>query len=326
MSNFCKKKLLGACLSLSLSAAAIAQQSPFTGRASVNLGSDQTAIPLSTVTIPVQVDLSGVTAMDIDNLAVNAALGAIRVQIAYNSTQITPIVDTFTVPGGDNSEFAEVHSAYVDGLEEIKTLTITASQTAGVSPTGLVSVANIPFVLLADSGDIELEVTALDVISAINSTEDGIIGGEPIPYLVSNGLITVTDAIEALSETALALLATSDDSDNDGMPDTFERTYNLDPNSAADADLDSDGDGMSNLEEFARGTDPNYLHGDLNNDGAVDLVDVIAVKRIAMGLEQASEDQLKPGHGDVNTNGVIDLGDVIVIERLAMGAQETNKQ
>ncbi|MFA0809556.1 dockerin type I repeat-containing protein [Microbulbifer epialgicus] len=129
-----------------------------------------------------------------------------------------------------------------------------------------------------------------------------------------------------MSASAQTLMANSGDADNDCMPDAFELAHKLNPNSAADASLDSDGDGMSNLEEFARGTDPYYLHGDLSNDGTVDLVDVITVKRIAMGLEQASEDQLKAGHGDVNANGSIDLGDVIVIERLAMRAQKINKK
>ncbi|WHI49546.1 hypothetical protein P3339_13815 [Microbulbifer sp. MLAF003] len=326
MRTFTRNQVLGACLGLSLSATSIAQQSPFTGSASVNLGNNQNAVPQSIVSIPLQVNLSGVMAMDKDNLSIDAALGAIRVEIAYNSSQVVPIVESFTVPAGDSTEFARVHSAYVEGLQETKKLVITASQTAEATPTGLVNIANIPFVLLADSGEVTLEVTALDVISTLATTPDGIIGGETIPHTVTNGVITVTDATEEMSASAQTLMANSGDADNDGMPDAFELAHKLNPNSAADASLDSDGDGMSNLEEFARGTDPNYLHGDLNNDGTVDLVDIITVKRIAMGLEQASEDQLKAGHGDVNANGSIDLGDVIVIERLAMGAQKTNKK
>jgi hypothetical protein len=47
------------------------------------------------------------------------------------------------------------------------------------------------------------------------------------------------------------------DTDLDGLPDTWETTYGLDPNLASDAMLDSDGDEMTNLQEFAAGTQPN---------------------------------------------------------------------
>ena len=46
------------------------------------------------------------------------------------------------------------------------------------------------------------------------------------------------------------------DDDGDGMPDTWESLYGLDPLDPGDADLDSDGDGFSNAEEFAASTDP----------------------------------------------------------------------
>ena len=46
------------------------------------------------------------------------------------------------------------------------------------------------------------------------------------------------------------------DTDVDGMPDSWERFYGLDPQNAADAGLDMDGDGYSNLDEFAYLGDP----------------------------------------------------------------------
>jgi len=47
-----------------------------------------------------------------------------------------------------------------------------------------------------------------------------------------------------------------DDTDNDGMPDEWEETYNLDPEDPADADYDEDGDGLTNLKEYEMGTNP----------------------------------------------------------------------
>ena len=46
------------------------------------------------------------------------------------------------------------------------------------------------------------------------------------------------------------------DSDGDGMPDEWERKYDLNPQDPADAELDSDEDGFTNLQEYADGTNP----------------------------------------------------------------------
>lgn len=46
------------------------------------------------------------------------------------------------------------------------------------------------------------------------------------------------------------------DDDNDGLPDTWEEQYGLDPLNDSDGDMDSDGDGLSNLDEYRQGSDP----------------------------------------------------------------------
>ena len=45
------------------------------------------------------------------------------------------------------------------------------------------------------------------------------------------------------------------DTDGDGIPDSWEIQYGLNPNLAADAAADLDGDGYTNLQEFQAGTD-----------------------------------------------------------------------
>lgn len=47
------------------------------------------------------------------------------------------------------------------------------------------------------------------------------------------------------------------DSDGDGMHNSWETANGLDPNNAADANLDRDGDGASNKAEYLAGTNPN---------------------------------------------------------------------
>ncbi len=56
------------------------------------------------------------------------------------------------------------------------------------------------------------------------------------------------------------------DNDNDGMPNSFEILYGLDPFDATDAGLDLDGDGYDNESEFRAGTSPDDI-GD--NPGSV---------------------------------------------------------
>jgi hypothetical protein len=46
------------------------------------------------------------------------------------------------------------------------------------------------------------------------------------------------------------------DRDGDGMPDTWETTFGLDPDNAADAQSDTDGDGLTAYGEYRAGTDP----------------------------------------------------------------------
>ncbi|HUJ09339.1 MAG TPA: hypothetical protein VL171_04875 [Verrucomicrobiae bacterium] len=64
----------------------------------------------------------------------------------------------------------------------------------------------------------------------------------------SNGLETevVLDRFEFIAN----------DTDNDGLPDWWERAHGLDPNDPLDADRDDDGDGFSNFQEYLAGTDP----------------------------------------------------------------------
>ncbi len=64
------------------------------------------------------------------------------------------------------------------------------------------------------------------------------------------------------------------DSDEDGLPDKFERDHGLNPNNPLDALLDSDGDGLSNLDEYLNGTNPN--NRDSDGDGISDRDELVS--------------------------------------------------
>ncbi len=58
------------------------------------------------------------------------------------------------------------------------------------------------------------------------------------------------------------------DTDGDGMSDTWEREYGLDPSDPADAQLDNDSDALINLREYQLGTSP--IDADSDDDGLTD--------------------------------------------------------
>ncbi len=53
-----------------------------------------------------------------------------------------------------------------------------------------------------------------------------------------------------------------EDSDNDGMPDTWEINHGLNPNDPSDANEDPDKDGLTNIEEYRLNTDPHVADSD----------------------------------------------------------------
>ena len=58
------------------------------------------------------------------------------------------------------------------------------------------------------------------------------------------------------------------DMDWDGLPDSWEEVYNLDPTNSSDATIDNDNDGLTNLREYVEGTDPS--NPDTDEDGLYD--------------------------------------------------------
>ena len=136
------------------------------------------------------------------------------------------------------------------------------------------------------------------------------------------------------------------DTDNDGLSDYDEVCYDgncIDYNPynpvtnifGTDLDgskLDTDGDGFSDADEIAGGSDPlnsssvpMLADGDINDDGQVNIIDVLLVLRSLNGQLTLTADQML--HGDVapltfgvpSPNGVIDVGDLLVIQRKALG-------
>ena len=91
----------------------------------------------------------------------------------------------------------------------------------------------------------------------IDSDGDGVPDDrDSFPYDVAEYLDTDADGEGNNADT---------DDDNDGMPDTWELAYGLDPLKDDAAD-DLDGDAISNINEYNLGTEPNYNESNLEPD------------------------------------------------------------
>jgi YVTN family beta-propeller protein len=69
-----------------------------------------------------------------------------------------------------------------------------------------------------------------------------------------------------------------EDLDNDGISDSWEHRFGLDPQNAADTTLDSDNDGATNLAEFLAGTDPLESNSHLRIQNIVRTNDVVTFR------------------------------------------------
>ena len=96
------------------------------------------------------------------------------------------------------------------------------------------------------------------------------------------------------------------DADNDGMSDSFETQYGLNPDSSIDATLDADNDGLTNLQEAILGSDPNKM--DTDDDGVPDFVEANQFTDPSSSLSKPPLFTFIPSGGvDLNGNGMSDI-------------------
>jgi RHS repeat-associated protein len=108
------------------------------------------------------------------------------------------------------------------------------------------------------------------------------------------------------------------DRDGDGLLDRDEWFW-----IGTDARMaDTDGDGVLDGEEQAAGTDPLSASsypgdGDVNQDGRVDVGDLLLVTQIALGQRTPTPEQFI--RADINRDGVVDVVDVLLLQRRILG-------
>ncbi len=74
--------------------------------------------------------------------------------------------------------------------------------------------------------------------------------------MVGNGIVNDPKEVGGYPDYAFVPAEVPADGDQDGMPDEWEKRYELNPAEASDSSLDPDGDGYTNVEECLNGTHP----------------------------------------------------------------------
>jgi len=100
----------------------------------------------------------------------------------------------------------------------------------------------------------------------------GMAHAQDLTELIEAETVAPGETSAKISATVSIPISTVDDVDDDGLGDAWELSYFGDLSQGADAD--SDNDGLSNLEEFALGTDP--TNPDTDGDGYSDGFEVTA--------------------------------------------------
>ena len=172
-----------------------------------------------------------------------------------------------------------------------------------------------------------------DVIGDVCDTD---VDGDGVANTIDNcPAIANTDQSDIDSDSIGDLC--DDDADGDGLSNTAE---DLNGNGVWDVgtetnplNADTDGDSYSDGEEVAVGTDPldpNSLpvvvvaSGDINNDGVVNILDLLLGQQILLGLKTATPEQIARGDvaplagGIPSPDGLFNVGDLVVIQRKAL--------
>lgn len=126
-------------------------------------------------------------------------------------------------------------------------------------------------------------------------------------------VVVVSNALTAPVSSRTAFITMLADRDGDGLPDAFEILYALNPDEAADAQLDFDGDGLSNIEEYLSGTNP------------VDATNQLRIQRIQSDMAGALVEFLASS----NKTYLLQYQDAVAggswLPLLALPARETNR-
>ncbi len=148
------------------------------------------------------------------------------------------------------------------------------------------------------------------------------------------------DGLPDYFENSIGTNLNNPDSDSDGLTDYYEACYDgdcvtydpYDPVTQTGGDLnatayDTDQDGTDDGVEISAGTDPldplsfpgAFVPGDINDDGQVNVADILLAQRHVLGLTMLSPDQISRGDlYPTGGDGQITLPDLLLIQKIVL--------
>jgi DNA-binding beta-propeller fold protein YncE len=163
------------------------------------------------------------------SFANDGTAAAIQIDIHYDSAQLAsddPVAGVALIPHGLASSIIS---------PGIRRTVITPPSDNPLVKSG--ELVRLPFTVLTHAA------AASRVITVSNVIISDAVGGNVTPGIVGGGLIGDPANLKS-------------DQDADGMPDSWEITYSLNPFDAVDASIDTNGDGYTNLQDYQMGRDP----------------------------------------------------------------------
>lgn len=134
-----------------------------------------------------------------------------------------------------------------------------------------------------------------------------------VDVLVESGADWDQDLLTDTAEKALGTDPAKADSDEDGLPDSFEVWNALDPLNFSDASADVDKDGLNNFEEYEAGTQPSAA--DTDGDAFWDGLEM------ARGSDPTLTESFPTRRwaADVSCDGVLDAMDLQIVINGVLG-------
>ena len=259
------------------------------------------------------------------------ALSSLSISVSSSNTAVVDVAG-LDVTGSGNVRSLNITPASA-GISNI-TLTVSDGVASSSSSFQLTVINNAPQVLIdlpLDNADQSLDYSVLfqasandiedgDLSSSVTwqSSLDGVLGiGSAIDVLLTEGSHQITaSVIDSITTSAFHTITVNviGDGDLDGMNDLWE--VNAFGDTSRDGSGDFDSDGISDLNEYLISIV--VINGDINNDGQVNVADVLLATRHVNQLSILS--LLQIARGDLYPVGApdaqISLSDIILLQKI----------